>query len=424
MIDVNLIKSLGGEICGDLDPEKIIDVNNMYQEIIPGSLFIAMKGQNRDGADFIDLAIEKGAVAVLTERKLNCSLPQIIVSNILLFVTRYAAKARQAFTNNVIAVVGSVGKTTLRHTLSTLLPGKKLYTRKSFNIKFSISMTLMLLDNSYDFAILEIGTNFPGEIIDLARIVQPNYTLVNSVGLEHTEFLENMASILKEEYSVLQYTKTAAISVTGNEAILEENGLSHLVSKFSNHYFLPNLEKSDKQLCFEFNDEKILFETQSQDRGLINAIAMTVFLCKLLDLNMKNVLEKTRYIHSVCHRGSIIKVGNLTIHDFSYNANPTSVSFVLSGISEECTFIFGEMKELGESADTEHRNILEKIFNNHFISQCFVVGTVKIPEEFQGKIQAFDDSKTDSLTGAVFFQGSRSVRLEIIIFKLINKRFS
>lgn len=424
MIDLQLILELGGTILGNINPDSITDVHNFYQEITPGSLFVVIKGMNTDGANFIPNAIKKGAVAILTSKKIDIDIPQIIVDDVVLFLSRYAAKNRQNFKKPVIAVVGSVGKTTLRHVLSVLLPGKKLYTRKSFNIKFSISMALMLLDNSYDYAIIEIGTNFPGEVSDLARIVQPDYSLISDLCIEHTEFLKDIKGVINEEYSIVNYTKKAVISSNKNKKLLEDNHLLHLTNKNSIHYFLPEFTRHENEITININNINIDFQCNVKGIGIINAIIFILFLGSLLNLDTLEMAQNAQFLHNVGHRGNLIKIGNLKIYDYAYNCNPESRQNLLNNITEPCILVFSEMKELGECSSVEHLKALEQINNHELIKKAYIVGNSEIPEIFKDKIDCLTDDIINNFknyTDTLYIQGARSMKLENIIYKIIDQ---
>ena len=143
----------------------------------------------------------------------------------------------------------------------------------------------------------------------------------------------------------------------------------------------------------------------------------------MLKLNLNAVISKIKDIHCVCRRGSIIKIGNLTIHDFSYNSNPTSLDNLFKNIEEPCIFIFGEMKELGAHSFEQHQQALQIIFDHQFIDKCYVVGNIDIPQRFSSKIQPYTENILDNLNGHVYFQGSKSMLLDEIIFKLMNLKF-
>ena len=122
-------------------------------------------------------------------------------------------------------------------------------------------MTLMSL-SFQDFAIIEVGTNHRDEIDDIGRMLQPDYSLMNTIGLEHSEFLGNIDSILKEEYSILKYTKILSLSALQNLQILEENNQTPLVAK--KHLFLPEFQM---QIIKE--SLQSLVTCKFEDRGLI-----------------------------------------------------------------------------------------------------------------------------------------------------------
>jgi len=450
-MDINLIQQLGGKIYGDLTNIKVNGFENMYQQIKENTVFIAVKGVKFDGASFINQAIQNGAVAVIISKYYkHITIPQIIVDDVISFVIRYGTKKRKNFKNPVLAVLGSVGKTTLKNTLVSILPGNKLFTRKSYNIKFSIAMTLMSL-STQDFAIIEVGTNHRDEIDDIGRMLQPDYSFINTIGLEHSEFLGDMNSILKEEYSILKYTKILSLSTFQNFQILKENNKIPL----EKHLFLPefqikiikeslqSLVTCDFSETFDFNEtfgfnktydlnkKQISFFVNSLDFGLIQSIVFALYLSHLLKLEIN--LEKTQNIYNVSHRQNKISLKTYSIFDSSYNANPVSMNNLLNTIDilgEPCTLFFGSMEELGSFSESEHQKILEKIYHNSFIEKCYIIKYNNISTIYKNKIEFFEINSlenTENLksisTKYIFIQGSRSNSMEKIVFYLINESF-
>ena len=426
MIDLDLIKKLGGYIHGIIDPLHIIDVNNRYQEICPGDLFIVIKGKNRDGIDFVQNAIDRGAVAILTHTFVpNLSVPQIVVEDTIFFVINYVKNKRKTIRAKFIGITGSVGKTTLRNTVFNLLPGKKMATRKSFNIKFSICMSIFLIDNSYDYIITEIGTNFPGEIEDICRIIKPDYVLINRVGIEHSEFFLTIKNILLEEYSIIKYCKYA-LSSRHNEKLLQENKLMYILEDI-NHEFLPEIHepsfldigihkiKLSNGEYFEFN--------KINNIGVLNAVIFVIKFYDLFNLDLTKLERQINNLNPVCHRGNIIEVNNIIIYDYSYNSNPLSSEVLINSIKEKCTFIAGKMLEL-DDIENENQKMIGLLYNNQFIENIYIVSDINIPEKYQDKIQIFNENFVKDLEGKIYFQGSNACNLKDIIFKLINYKIN
>src|ERR1041385_1670910 len=170
-----------------------------------GDLFIAIAGDKFDGHDFIPQAAQKKVAAVLVERtkapagRIGC--PVITVGNTRQALGQLAAACRQEFTLPVVAVAGSNGKTTTKELIASILREKfnTLHSEASFNNDIGVPLTLLKLDRATQAAVLEVGTNHPGELAPLVRLIQPQFGVITSIGREHLEFFNDLAGVAQEE---------------------------------------------------------------------------------------------------------------------------------------------------------------------------------------------------------------------------------
>jgi len=170
-----------------------------------GDLFVALAGEKFDGHDYVEEAAARGAAAVLVERKkappesLRCAV--IAVENTRLALGRLAARYREEFVLPVMAVGGSNGKTTTKELLAAVLRQqfKTLPSEASFNNEIGVPLTLLKLDRTHQAAVLEVGTNHPGELAPLVRMVRPQSALITSIGREHLQFFGDLNGVAEEQ---------------------------------------------------------------------------------------------------------------------------------------------------------------------------------------------------------------------------------
>ena len=175
----------------------------------PGDLFFAIKGEKFDGHEFVAEVAAKGAVAVVVEQSrvqsLKSKVPpgcaMLAVEDVRAAFGKFAAVYRRDFSLPVTAVAGSNGKTTTKELLAAVLRQKlpTLWSEASFNNDVGVPATLLRLDKSHRAAVLEAGTNHPGELAPLVKIIQPKYGLITSIGREHLEFFGDVAGVAQEE---------------------------------------------------------------------------------------------------------------------------------------------------------------------------------------------------------------------------------
>lgn len=174
-----------------------------------GDLFLALKGEKFDGHDFLAEVAAKGAVAVMVEKRklesLNCPLPAgcavLVVDGVRAAFGKLAAAYRRDFSPTVTVVGGSNGKTTTKELIASVLRQKlpTLWSEASFNNDIGVPATLLRLEKSYQAAVLEAGTNHPGELAPLVKMIQPKSGVITSIGREHLEFFGDLAGVAQEE---------------------------------------------------------------------------------------------------------------------------------------------------------------------------------------------------------------------------------
>src|ERR1035441_6141826 len=170
-----------------------------------GDLFFALAGEQFDGHDFLRQVAEKGAGAVVVERKRvpaawsGCAM--IAVENTRKALGQVASKYREDFVVPLVAVGGSNGKTTTKELIASALQQKlaTVWSEASFNNDIGVPLTLLRLENSHQAAVLEAGTNHPGELAPLVKMIRPKYGVLTNIGREHLEYFGDVAGVAQEE---------------------------------------------------------------------------------------------------------------------------------------------------------------------------------------------------------------------------------
>jgi len=175
------------------------------RQVKAGDLFFALRGERFDGHDFLRAAAEKGAGAVVAERRSvpanwsSCAV--ITVEDTRKALGQLAAQYRKDFVLPVVAVGGSNGKTSTKELIASVLKQERVthWSEASFNNDIGVPLTLLRLEKSHQAAVVEVGTNHPGELQPLVKMVQPNYGVIVCVGREHLEFFDDVAGVAREE---------------------------------------------------------------------------------------------------------------------------------------------------------------------------------------------------------------------------------
>src|SRR5215471_15913804 len=183
---------------------RVLGVSTDSRVLQPGELFFALKGERFDGHDFIEEAAAKAAAIVVERGRAPLAIGKsalLVVDDTRKALGHLAGEYRRDFAPRMVAVCGSNGKTTTKEIVAAVLRQRlaTLASQASFNNDIGVPLTLLKLDRSHAAAVLEAGTNHPGELEPLIRIIRPEYGVITSIGREHLEFFEDLEGVVYEE---------------------------------------------------------------------------------------------------------------------------------------------------------------------------------------------------------------------------------
>ena len=198
-------EACGAEMRNGTADAVVKNVTTDSRQAKPGDLFFAIKGEKFDGHDFIAEVAAKGVAAVVVDRKNipvkppGCAL--LAVDDVRMALGRFAAAYRRQFDLPVIAVGGSNGKTTVKELLASVLRQKfsTLWSEASFNNDIGVPATLLRLEKTHRAAVVEAGTNHPGELAPLVKMIAPKLGVITNIGREHLEFFGDVPGVAQEE---------------------------------------------------------------------------------------------------------------------------------------------------------------------------------------------------------------------------------
>lgn len=195
----------------------MLDVCTDSRKAKTGDVFFAIQGEKFDGHDFLDEVAAKNVVAVVVARKkLPSTLPAcavLVVDDVRAALGKLAAAYRREFNLPVVAVGGSNGKTTTKELLASILRQgfSTLSSEASFNNDIGVPITLLRLQKGHQAAVLEVGTNHPGELAPLVRMISPKYGVITNIGREHLEFFEDLNGVAREEGCLAELLPTEGV---------------------------------------------------------------------------------------------------------------------------------------------------------------------------------------------------------------------
>ncbi|HOV92793.1 MAG TPA: UDP-N-acetylmuramoyl-tripeptide--D-alanyl-D-alanine ligase [Candidatus Kapabacteria bacterium] len=439
----------------NLDMETI-GVSIDTRDIEQGNIFIALVGENLDAHSKLQEAFDKGATLAIVNKnwyKKNIDIAKdlhlIIVKDTLNAFQRLAQFHRYRFNGNIIAVAGSNGKTTTKEMIASVLSKKYkiLKTYKNYNNQIGVPQMLLQLNDDIDFAIIEIGTNYPGEIMILSEMIAPTAGIITNIGKEHLEGFIDLDGVELEETTLLGYLKkTEGMFFLNNDDQRLREYFWILDSKFtfgSTGEFKSNLNAKidfDDELhpIIDFSNEEIDFTAKLQCQGLnfaYNAIAAASvgvhYNVPISDI--QDALENFQPDNSESYgRGIVEKIGDVLLINDTYNANPDSMNLALQTLQKynhatQKIAVLGDMLEQGDASIDEHINVLKKaseiansiyIFGKEFKQASDKLNNLKI-RHFENKDDLFENLKSEiSSNTAVLVKGSRGMKMEEITEKI------
>jgi UDP-N-acetylmuramoyl-tripeptide--D-alanyl-D-alanine ligase len=345
--------------------------------IRPGQAFVAIKGKNFDGHDFIGKAIDKGARVVIvnsSELAVHSEIEKkaafIAVKDTVKALGDIARYRRKRFNIPVIAVTGSSGKTTLKEMLSWVLSGKFKVLKNigTENNHIGLPMTLLKLDSTYDLAVLEIGTNHFGEVDYLAGICQPNIGIITNIGPAHLEYFKNLRGVFKEKYALIRHLRKPQVAVLNvDNALLKRQILRRDNSRFilgvgiknRSDFFASDIKNLPGRLAFLVN-KKYRFTLKTLGYyNIYNALA-AIAVARLFGMKYKDIARRMNSFNFPQGRLKLRESDNICFIDDTYNSNPFSLEQALEALASlkvkgRKIFVMGDMLELGKKEALFHR---------------------------------------------------------------------
>ena len=338
--------------------------------IAPGDLFIALTGDpgprftpssrsDRDGHDFASDAVAEGAVAVLVHRGGDYGVPAVLVEDSLDALWDLGRAARRRLDCPVVAVTGSSGKTTFKSFAATVIDA--FATSGSLNNHLGVPLSLARTPKEAGAAVYEIGTNHPGEIAPLARLVSPDVAVVLNVHPAHIENFASLEAIRREKVSIAEGlgARGTFVRPVGLGADFPGRSLSFGEEPEAD-VRLVDVQGSSVTLRTPAGE----IECPVPGGGVHRAMSVCAVAATLVALEHPlALLERLAEIDVPQGRGSRIEVAGVTVIDDSYNANPASMAATLEAFSAESgrrIAILGDMRELGEGTERYHVELVDR----------------------------------------------------------------
>lgn len=417
---------------------KSTGVSTDTRKIDPGNIFFALKGPNFNANEFAPTALEMGASVVVIDDPayfIEEDERYFIAEDALRMLQQLANHHRHQLNIPIIGLTGSNGKTTSKELLNAVLKQKfkTVATIGNLNNHIGVPLTLLSIGKDAEIAIVEMGANKPGDIQELCEIAEPTHGFITNIGRAHLEGMGGPEGVLKTKTELYQHLRANKGTVFINS---QDPILANMIKRFENPVLYP--AKGDFcEVTFHGADPFVKFSVEGSDQvhltSLIGAynfgnIASAITVGKFFGVPMDKAVEGiVSYRPSNMRSQLIEKRSNLIILD-AYNANPSSMEVAIRTFGEMTgkkhkMIILGDMFELGDHAEAEHRRLGEIVSEYPIDKVCFTGSLIVsalgkapkalyFPDPFSFR-NWLEDSKLEDYL--ILIKGSRGMKLERLV---------
>ncbi len=430
---------------GEFSPEAValgysIDSRTVGKD----ELFFAVKGERFDGHDFVEQALDRGAVAAVVRKEQSGSYsrkaPLLAVEDTLVALQALATAVRKLWGKPLIAVTGSAGKTTTKEAIAHVLSARfrVLKSEGNFNNHFGLPLMLLKLEAEHDAAVIEMGMSHAGEIRVLAGIAQPEIGVVTNVAPVHLEFFDSLAGIARAKYELVESlpAKGTAILNADDDYVSQFGrgfkgkvvlyGTKAIADVRAENVSSKGPEGSEFDVVIGSVRERVNLPLVGGHNVLNALAAIAVGLER--GLSPSETAKALATLTPADKRGEVLRLGNITVINDCYNSNPKALQAMVDALAgmavKRRIVVAGEMLELGPAGENMHReagrHIAERKIDVLLGVRGLAQGTVEAArhagaqaEFFASPEEAGEWLARETRDGdAVLLKASRGVKLE------------
>lgn len=403
-----IANACGGKLVGE--DKEIRCVSTDTRTIENGSLFIAIKGENFDGHKFCNTAKENGADAIFVCEDVDCDISKVIVDDTRLAQLRLARHYREKFNIPVVGVTGSVGKTTTKEMIYSVLQSKysTLKTEGNFNNDIGVPRMLFRLDETYQAGVFEMGMSNLGEISELTNAVKPTISVISNIGVSHLENLKTRENILKAKLEILEgMDENAPLVINLDNDMLQtvklENRpvLSVGIENRNADFVAENIRQENEKTYFQIVCKDYSISAVIPTIGIHNVYNALVAFCVgvTLGIDKETCASALSNYAPAGMRQKIRRENGITFIEDCYNASPDSQKAGINALMDIKAIrhiaVLGDMLELGSVSKDAHYQVGEYAAKKNVdVLLCFGK---------EGKY-IYDGAKDNSIKEAYYFQ--------------------
>lgn len=366
------LKEIASSCCGQLFGDENTAVTSIVtdsRQVKQGTLFSAIKGERVDGHKFVAQCIENGAVCALVEEKPKVDCNYILVESTLVALKKIAEYYRSLFKIPFIGITGSVGKTSTKEMISSVLAQKFSVhkTQGNFNNELGVPLTIFGLEEEHEIAVIEMGISGFSEMTRLATIVKPNISVITNIGYCHLENLKDLDGVLKAKTEMLDFLNPQGkMFFCGDDeklyTIKEHNGIKTTFYGFDNrNEYKAEIIATDitNGISCKLYLKNGVVETTvpSIESHMVSNALCAAAIGEHLGMTLDEIKLGVESYKTIGSRSNVIRKNDITIIDDCYNANPTSVRASVNSLAKfvgRKVAVIGDMKELGINENELH----------------------------------------------------------------------
>ena len=388
------LKEIGDFLKNKVSLEKVVSHYAFdSRQVEKETLFFALRGKKKDGHFFLQEVAQKGAIAAVVSKNYkgpSYGLVLFFVKDVIKALQDLARFVHQNNPTYVIAITGSVGKTTTKEFCSELLTQKYRVEKTFGNANSQVSLPLFILNRreKAEILLVEMGMSFPGELERLVAIMPPNFGVLTKIGLSHAENFESLEAIAEAKAQLfhLETTKNALINYEAKnfKSIRAIKGNKYFFSMTHNKvdYFLK--KEKNQIFLFEKGKQSPSFSLSFLQTHLLENVLCAIAVARLHDLSWEEIKQGLKRLKPYKHRFEIIYRNNICLIDDSYNSSPQSLKAALSNLpkGKRKIALIASMKELGRFTKKSHEQIAEYALDK--VDHLLCIG-----EETKSMVQIF-----------------------------------
>ncbi|EGT2191648.1 UDP-N-acetylmuramoyl-tripeptide--D-alanyl-D-alanine ligase [Clostridium perfringens] len=453
MLELNLqeiVKATKGALLKEADVKEIKAVSTDTRKIEEGTMFIALKGENFNGNNYVLEAFNKGAkIAIVDEVKCDLNelkedMALIKVQNTGRALMDLAKFYREKLGLKVVGITGSAGKTSTKDLVAAVLSDKyKVFkTKGNFNNEIGLPLMILELDSTYDVAILEMGMRGLGQIKELAEIASPDLGIITNIGISHIEILKTRENILKAKMEIATFfDKNNTLVVCGNDDFL--GALPEAEYKIVKTGVGENFKIGAKNIALEELSSKFTvydgekeeeFSLDMPGEHNISNLMLGIAIAKELGVSFEEMKRGLKNIEATSMRLELIKKDGFSILNDCYNSSPVAVKSAIDVMKniegKRRIAVLGTMRELGHKSEEAHEEIgkyakengIEKVLCFGDFSENIKEGYGEGCTVYENKEELIKDLLNIICDGDIILvKASRSLKFEEITKALLEK---